>query len=77
MIDQPHTDGQFGEIYSEDEFISAIESLQPAGTQEIADRVGCSRQNADYRLREFAKDDKVNQKKIGNSLVWMRPEEKI
>jgi len=77
MTDQPHTDGQFGEIYPEDEFIRAIESLQPAGTQEIANRVGCSRQNADYRLREFAKDDKVNQKKIGNSLVWMRSEEEI
>jgi len=77
MPDQPHTDGQFGEIYPESEFIQAIESLQPAGTQEIANRVGCSRQNADYRLREFAKDDKVDGKKIGNSLVWMRSEEEI
>jgi len=77
MSNQPHEGGRFGEIYTEDDFLGAIESLQPAGTQEIANTVGCSRQNADYRLREFAEENKVSAKKIGNSLVWTRSEEKI
>ena len=77
MSNQPHEGGRFGEIYTEGDFLSAIESLQPAGTREIANTVGCSRQNADYRLREFAEENKVSAKKIGNSLVWTRSEEKI
>ena len=70
MSNQPHEGGQFGEIYTEDDFLAAVKRLQPVGTQEVADAVGCSRQNADYRLRQLDQDDKVDGKKIGNSLAW-------
>ena len=75
MSNQPHEGGQFGEIYTEDDFLAAVKRLQPVGTQEVADAVGCSRQNADYRLRQLDQEDKVEAKKIGNSLAWSATEE--
>lgn len=70
MSNQPHEAGRFGEIYTEEDFLNAVEDLQPVGTSEIADTVGCSRQNADYRLRKLADEGKVTSDKIGNSLAW-------
>ena len=64
--------GQQGEV-SDDDLKEAVKELTPAGTQEIADRVGLSRQAAEYRLKKF--DDTwqnpVWSKKIGPTRVWL------
>lgn len=64
--------GKQGEV-SDGEFKEAVKDLTPAGTQEVADRVGMSRQAAEYRLKQF--DDRwqnpVWSKKIGPTRVWL------
>lgn len=63
---QPETDDR--------EYLEAVERREPAGTAEIAEAVGVTRQNADKRLRRLEDAGKVRCKKIGASLVWMLAE---
>lgn len=56
--------------YTDSEFIKAVRNQQPASTGEVADVVGCTRRNADYRLRRLRDDRAVESKMVGNSLVW-------
>jgi|GEM_PF-733386 len=62
--------GQFQPEHDDREYLTAVAKHEPAGTTEIADTVGVTRQNADQRLRRLEADGKINCKKIGTSLVW-------
>jgi hypothetical protein len=66
--------GEFAETYPVGEFLAAVRDHAPASTKEVADAVGCTRQNADYRLRQLRGDGEVRSKKVGASLVWMLAE---
>ena len=63
--------GEFTETYPAAGFLAAVREHAPASTKEVADAVGCTRQNADYRLRQLREDGEVRSKKVGASLVWM------
>lgn len=67
--------GEFTETYPGEEFLAAVREHAPASTKEVADTVGCTRQNADYRLRQLREDGEVRSKKVGVSLVWMAESE--
>lgn len=67
--------GRFQREYDDYEFVEAVAEREPAGTAEIAEAVGVTRQNADRRLRQLASDGKVTSKKIGNSLAWSLADE--
>ncbi|MDB9235823.1 hypothetical protein [Halorubrum ezzemoulense] len=59
---------------TDEELRAAVKDLTPAGTQEVADRVGLSRQGVDNRLRRI--EDRhpspwVWSKKIGPTKVWL------
>lgn len=62
-----------GDVTDEDLRV-AVKELTPAGTQEVADRIGLSRQAVDYRLQQI-EDRHVNpwvwSKKIGPTKVWL------
>lgn len=62
--------GRFEEEYNSEDFLSAVQEHEPATTTEVADTVGCVRQNADYRLRRLKGEGLVQSKKVGPSLVW-------
>ena len=64
--------GQQGEV-SDDDLQEAVKELTPAGTQEVADYVGMSRQAAEYRLKQFDEqwNNSVWSKKIGPTRIWM------
>lgn len=63
--------GQYVATVSDDEILEAVREHEPAGTAEVGDVVGLARQNADYRLRKLAEEDRVIKKMVGNSLVWL------
>ena len=63
--------GKISQKYSDEDFLEAILEHQPASTSEVAETVGCSRRNADIRLRKLEEADKVKSKMVGNSLVWL------
>ena len=56
--------------HDDGEYLAAVAEHEPAGTAEIADTVGVTRQNADRRLRQFRDDGTLECKKVGSSLVW-------
>ena len=56
--------------YSDDEILEAVRSEQYPTTSNVADALGCSRQAADYRLRNLRESDDVDAKMVGNSLMW-------
>jgi DNA-binding transcriptional ArsR family regulator len=62
--------GDSRQQYSDEQFINAVREHQPASTGEVADAVGCTRRNADYRLRRLRDEGVVDAKMVGNSLVW-------
>jgi hypothetical protein len=55
------------------EMEQAVYRLAPAGTQEIADLIGISRQAADQRLRVLDYREHIWSKKVGPTKVWMHP----
>jgi predicted transcriptional regulator len=68
--DRRDEQGRFAPEYSDGEFLDAVREHEPAGTSEVADAVGCTTQNADYRLRKLRDAGRVKSKKVGRSLVW-------
>lgn len=71
-MSEPNRDdrGQFESEHADEDFLEAVERLAPAGTAEIADTIGVTRQNADHRLRRLEDEGLVSSKTIGNSLAW-------
>lgn len=67
--------GHFQPEHDDREFLTAVATHEPAGTTEIAEAVGVTRQNADKRLRRLEEAGTVTSKKIGNSLAWMLAED--
>ncbi|WP_336326803.1 transcriptional regulator [Halovenus sp. HT40] len=64
--------GEYTTSYSNSDFFSAIQVLDGmAGTSEIAEEVGCTRRTAYTRLKSMEKQDEVESRQVGNSLVWM------
>jgi predicted transcriptional regulator len=63
--------GEISQKFSNEEYLDAVRENEPASTKEVGDAVGCSRQNADYRLRNLEDEGRVKSKMVGNSLVWM------
>lgn len=63
--------GKIAEKYTDKDFIKAVEEFEPASTTEVAEAVGCSRRNADIRLKRLKSEDRIDSKMVGNSLVWL------
>jgi predicted transcriptional regulator len=62
--------GKLTEQYSDEDFLEAVAEHEPASTKEVAEAVGCSRRNADVRLRRLEEAGQVSKKMVGNSLTW-------
>ncbi|WP_238479921.1 transcriptional regulator [Natranaeroarchaeum sulfidigenes] len=62
--------GRFSAKHSDDEVLDTVRKHGPAGTTDVAEELGIKRPSADYRLRQFETDGKVESKMIGNSLAW-------
>ena len=73
--DRDEETGKYTERYSSDEFLSALESLDgAAGTQEVANEIGCAYRTAHAKLTKLEKEDKITSRKVGNAKLWMLPE---
>jgi len=75
--DGPHmgrneNSGTFTQEYTDEAFLDAVEKHNPASTSEVANEVGCTRRNADMRLKKLADEGRVERKKIAASQVWTR-----
>lgn len=67
--------GQYTETYPTDEFLEAIDDVDGmAGTQDVADAVGCSYETAYKKLRSLEDAGTVESEKVANARVWLRVE---
>ncbi len=57
--------GHFQTEHSDREYLAAVANREPAGTSEIAEEVGVTRQNADQRLRRLEDQGKLVARKSG------------
>lgn len=65
-------DDDRGKAYPTADFIDAIESESGmAGTQEVADYVGCSYETAYKRLTGLEELGKINSRRVANARLWM------
>lgn len=63
--------GKFREKYPDEAFIKAIERKGgAAGTQEVADAVGCPYNTAYSKLRTLEKSGRVSSRKVANARLW-------
>jgi hypothetical protein len=58
---------------SQEEIEQAVYRFTPAGTQEIAENIGLSRQCTAHHLHALARREKIWYKKVGPTNVWMHP----
>ena len=64
--------GQYTEEYPPPDFVAAIEDASgSAGTQDIADTVGCSYETAYKKLHQLADDGTITRQKVGNANLWV------
>jgi predicted transcriptional regulator len=66
--------GKLTEQYTDEEFLDPVAEYEPASTREVAESVGCSRRNADVRLKKLEEAGEIRKKKVGNSLTWFSAE---
>ena len=63
--------GRFQSEFDDDEIIEAISNMQPtAGTADIAEELGVTRQSADYRLRRLEEEGRIRKETVGRTLIW-------
>jgi len=62
--------GKFVKQYPKEDFLTAIENLNTATTQKVADEVGCSYDLAYRRLNELAEEEAISAVEVGGSLMW-------
>ena len=67
------TTKRFGEEFSDEDFIDAIDALGEAGTADVTDALGCSRETARARLHQLADDGQIERRKLAGAWIW-KPE---
>lgn len=67
--------GKYVTTYTDEAFLRAVQKLGPnAGTQAVADEVGCDRDTAYRRLRSLEDADKLESRKVGMARLWTSPD---
>lgn len=76
MADRDDDSGQYSETYPLDDFIAALDDLGgAAGTQDVADVVGCKYRTANAKLHELDEEGRITSQKVGNAYLWKLQED--
>ena len=70
-MDERNEEGRFKEEYSDEDFLSVINELPVASTQNVADEVGCSYGLAYRRLQDLEEKGNIEREDVGGSFVWL------
>lgn len=71
--DRDENSGEYTESYPFEEFLSALDTLGgAAGTQEVADEVGCAYRTAHAKLTELEERGDITSRQVGNAKLWQR-----
>ena len=71
MPDRNDDTGRYTDEYPASDFIESINALGgAAGTQEIADEVGCIYDTAYKKLRSLEEGGEIASRKVANARLW-------
>ena len=65
---------QFTPTYADEDFLQVVRELEVAGTSEVADKVGCSVDNARVRLDDLADRGELVKREVGRRNVYLLAE---
>lgn len=68
--EQDSESGQFTQVYSDEDFLAALEELGQAGTADVAEAVGCGEKNAYRRLGALEEEGRVTSRTVGRAKLW-------
>ena len=66
-------EGKYTKQYSDEDFFSAIDTIDVPSTQNISEEVGCSYDLAYRRLKELEKEGAVRSQEVRSAFIWLRP----
>ena len=67
--------GEYTEAYPSNNFISVLRELGgAAGTQEVADKVGCAYRTAHAKLTQLENEGQISSRQVGNAKLWQLSE---
>lgn len=72
--DRDNFSGRYTTEFDIEDFLEAVEELDVATTQKVADEVGCSYDLAYRRLKELRDDGEISGQKVGNTYRWLSSE---
>jgi len=72
--DDRDDEGKYTETYSDEAFLTAVDELDVASTQNIADTVGCSYDLAYHRLKNLEQESKVETQEVRDAFLWFTVE---
>lgn len=62
--------GRIAESYPLEDVHAALNRIGPAGTQEVADELGCAYATAYEKLRALEDEEQVSSRKVANARLW-------
>lgn len=72
MAHRDDESGKYTETYPLEDFIEALDDLGgTAGTQDVADAVGCKYRTANAKLHELKDEGEISSRKVGNAYLWI------
>ena len=73
--DNRDDEGRYTETYPDKAFLAAVNKLDVASTQNVANNVGCSYDLAYRRLKSLEKEGEVETQEVRNAFLWFIVEE--
>lgn len=77
MVERDEETGQYQETYPDEDFRAALNEEGSAGTQAVADVVGCSYDNSYKTLRRLKYEGSVSSFRVGNARLRSVSDEEI
>jgi len=68
-------EGKYTETYPDEAFLTAVNELDVASTQNVSNEVGCSYDLAYRRLKNLQNEGKVTTQEVRNAFLWFIVEE--
>lgn len=76
MAERDDESGRYTETYPLAEFTEALRALGgSAGTQDVADEVGCKYRTANAKLHELEEEGRISSRRVGNAYLWQLADE--
>lgn len=75
MTDDGDGSQRFESTIDDEEYLTALSTLGPSSTSEVAEEVGAPYRTAHHRLKRLEESGEVTSKKVGTAFLWQIADE--